>query len=558
MSSGAGDLPEKPQVSLYRIARATALPADAIDASQTSENAGGVNPDPTPTVKEFSIAEYTAAVAAGNLPDAYALNDTAANLAGATYAAVTGASSITLEDNLTDLFKADGTLSAAATTAAGLATKVVVADSLNNLLSVTLPTGGIGGKPTSLLVTGKVNPKVVLDDISVAKAATAQADLDAFLARTDVAYDADSGAKKPDALTLSSYSITDSAAAIAAANADAAQKALLTAADEVNISDTMAGISAVPVDTFNLISLGKAAGRITVADSLANFSDANPSVTILKALVGAGATFDVTDTGDVADVDIAGLLNFKPVSGQTGTGAKIVLDADVTSVSLTAEAMKEAASGNTLDVKLDDMFDTASFTGTINLTGSNFADTITASKVGGIIDGNGGADKITLGDATDTVVLGTVLDKASAKGDNSANVAEIVNFGTADGSDDIIDFGGDLNGFGSEGFVVTAAAVIKQQQFSAGANLNGKNIIFFSGAMDAGSSVSNYVNDDVTEDFILIAGENSGSDTKIWYVDGNGAAASTFTLVATLTGITVSADALAASNFTAANFDPFA
>ena len=514
----------------------TALPADAIDTNAKSENAGGDTPTPTPTVKEFTVDEYDAAVIAGTLPEAYALNDTAAELAGATYAAVTGATSITLEDSVEFLTTAANATTVA--TATAMATKVVVADSLNNLLAVSLPEGGIGGKPTSLLVTGKVNPKVVLDDISVAKAATAQADLDAFLARTDVAYDADSGAKKPDALTLSSYSITDDAAAIAAANADATQKALLTAAEEVNIFDTMAGISAVPVDTFNLVSLGKAKGTITVDDSLAAFSDANPSETILKALNGAGASFTVSDTGDIPEVDIAGLMNFKLGNAQ------LLLDGDITSVSLTAEASKTAIGSSTSSsFEVDSFFDittSTTFTGTINFTGSNLDDDIKASTKGGIIDGGLGADKITLqaANSVDTVVLGTGVNKvADFEGDTIVGFNAETAVGTVA---DKLDFDGFLSDF----------ALIKGATANSG-SITGASFVDHGIAIIQDSVASDKISEMFSADtatvgsgyemLLLVDESNSSHKTHVWFVsDANSdgkIAADEITLVATLDSV---------------------
>ena len=236
----------------------------------------------------------------------------------------------------------------------------------------------------------------------------------------------------------------------------------------------------------------------------------------------------------------------------------IVLDNAVKVVNLTASNAIGSSASSLFE--LDKVFGASSSSFTVNFTGSENSDYIKGHNAGGIFDGNGGNDLIdlTANSAKDIVVLGSVLDDPGAT--KSANVVTISNFATG-ANEDVIDFASGLNGFGSEGFVsMKGDAAISLADFTgAGSALSGKDphIVFFTGAMNAASEVKNYVADDVTDDFILIVANNGKTDLNVWYVEGNGEAASNFTLVGVISNSALADNTLTATNFTAADTDPF-
>ena len=356
--------------------------------SNVGGNAGGGDEPTEPT--GITVQEYKDHVAAGTLPDSYNLVDEAKSLAGASYAAVTGAKSITLKDDVTDLTsKANAD---AVKTATGMATNVVVEDSLNNLLGATLPDFG---KPTTLLVNKIDSTNISLSDVTIEKAAGAQAELDAFLARTDVAYK--KGLEKPGSLNLSTVTIKDTAANIIAAADDATLKTVLADADFITVGDTMKGISSVALSFVDMVN------AIAVEDTLANFVAAKPTKTLLKTLAGAGTTFTATDAPDdnsAVTVDIAGLMGFNAVTNASISFA----NAGVTTLNLTSSTALGKDSAFTLDTA--NFF--ASFGGTVNFTASSQADDVSIASAFDTIDLGAGDDTIALGAAAvvNTVNLG--------------------------------------------------------------------------------------------------------------------------------------------------------
>ena len=360
--------------------------AIAPDASLASEMAPPTPAPEPPSPKDtLTVQEAWEGLDAGTLtPGEFTVMDTAAHLRDAPYVVIACADGVVLRDSVDALVRADGTPTSAATAALDMAGSVVVADSLSSLLVSELPDFG---KPTTLLVTGNMRASVNLTDVTVAVAADAQNELDAFLARTDVFFEA---GEKPERLTIASYSLRDSVA-----NITGADSALLNGAEGITLADDMAAVSGAP------LSLLGRASAVEVEDSLANMAAARVSTSFLQALVDANASFTATDDpgyGGAVSVDAVGLQSFGLVDG-----ASITLRDSVKEISFFAsDAVGTATARMNLDI-----FD--GFAGRLNFTGSDGDDCVTVSAqsrvTGGVLEGGGGNDQIR--------VLGGTFDRIS-------------------------------------------------------------------------------------------------------------------------------------------------
>ena len=360
--------------------------AIAPDSSLASEMAPPTpTPEPPSPKDALTVQEAWEGLDAGTLtPGEFTVMDTAAHLRDAPYVVIACADGVVLRDSVDALVRADGTPTSAATAALDMAGSVVVADSLSSLLVSDLPDFG---KPTTLLVTGNMRASVNLTDVTVAVAADAQNELDAFLARTDVFFEA---GEKPERLTIASYSLRDSVA-----NITGADSALLNGAEGITLADDMAAVSGAP------LSLLGRASAVEVEDSLANMAEARVSTSFLQALLNANASFTATDDpgyGGAVSVDAFGLQSFGLVDG-----ASIALRDGVREINFFAS---DAVGTSTTRMNLD-IFD--GFAGTLNFTGSDGDDCVTVdaqSRVtGGVLEGGGGNDQIR--------VLGGTFDRIS-------------------------------------------------------------------------------------------------------------------------------------------------
>ena len=394
-----GDAGSAPQeIALDGSVHPLEVPADS---TITSEVGGGDTPTPpTPTVTEVDLDNGGTIPADGS---AYILVGAVATINGQTYTDIKNATSIVVKDTADNLIADDGTVAPAASAliADAKVTEVRVSDSLAELALTPIPDFG---KTTKLVVTGTVPADGTInlpagDALTVAGVTGAQAQLDAFLARTDVTWP--EGVTPPTALSLGTYAIADTAANVAAADT-----AVLTGATSVAIDDTVAGIKAATIGSLS----GITNLSIEVSDTLANLGSlTSTELTVIKG-ADSSAKFIATDKGDATthavSADASALAGFQ--------GNEISFeDATITTVNLTAS--KALGTADTA-FEVDKLFDSANTLTTINVTGSTSADNITASSKGGIIDGNGGADTITLGSGVDTVVLGTGVD---LEGDSS-------------------------------------------------------------------------------------------------------------------------------------------
>ena len=517
----------------------SALPTEAIDTNAKSENAGGTTPTPS-GAENLSVDQYNSLVGTEDMPDAYNLVDTAAKLATAPYTAVTGANSITLEDTVDGLA---ATSASALSSAIAVTTNVKLSGALQDLLGVT--SADFGGKPTSLVVTSS-STKVDLGELKVAEAAGAQAELDAFLARTDVTY---KGASKPDKLTINSYSIADTADAIIKANADTTQKGLLTAEEcrGVIIEDTVDNIKGVSLG--NLSSIKNLS--VNVADRLENLTDIATDDALLNILTSAKATYTATDTTSVKLAYDAKLVTTPDSTGDTTAKMEISFDslAKDSTVTLDASALTGTAgvavTGKPLDLNTLFSFDPDVQGATVNFTGSNQADFIKAHANGGIIDGGLEADTITLGKGNDIVKIGTGITAAS---ELSANVDTISAFGS-EGTDKL-DFNGDLlGGFGKDAgisLIASGNGVLKADYVG--------NIMIVSDAAAASNgtaAVSALFSDNTFKagDEMILVTKESSAGSLVWYIqaesDGKIDTAAEINLVA----IIADNAALTADNF---------
>ena len=364
----------------------------APDAALMSELAPAPAPTPPPAEDEVvTVAEARDGLAAGTLePGAFTVMDTAAHLRDAPYAVIVNAGGVVLRDTVAALVRTDGAPTSAALAALDMAGSVVVADSLSHLVVSDLPDFG---KPTTLLVTGSVDSGVYLEDATVAVAAAAQEELDAFLARDDVFYEGE----KPARLTLAAYSLRDSVAHVAGADS-----ALVAGARAVTLADSMAAVAGA-----SLSLLGRVSG-VDVEDTLDNIAAAKVSTSFLETLLTVDATFTATDDPGPAgslSADAAALCAFGMVNG-----ASILPGESVREINLFASA---PVGTTTTSMNLD-IFE--GFAGTLNFTGTDGDDCVSidaGSRItGGTLDVGGGNNVIR--------IEGGALDRVSAVGD--ANV----------------------------------------------------------------------------------------------------------------------------------------
>lgn len=323
----------------------------------------------------------------------YALIGSAAGLDAAAYNIINGAKGdITLQDELRNLVS-NGAVKSTATESLGLASKVVVEGKLADLVVADLP-GDITAKSVSYLVTSS-STSVKLTNATVAQAVDAQATLDAFLANPYVEF---ANGTKPTDLKASVTSVLDTVANLAAAD-------LSTIGDDTttfNVQDTAANVEGMSV------SLQKAVTNISVMDSLNNLFDFDSAV---YTAISGSSTYTATDTG----TNITATVTEKaPAFSGTSAISLELVDANAT-VDITLDrATEDGDSGVTLD--LTKAFTDAPETVTFSVTGTEFNDTVTANSNGIRFDGNGGADKLTLGSGDDTIVLGNGLDLPGTSG----------------------------------------------------------------------------------------------------------------------------------------------
>ena len=339
----------------YSPADYPAFPAIPVD--------GGYEPLPD---DGLSLADFKAKSEADQ--PKYYIQDTIDNLKGATFDQINTAKGIYVEDTIDNLKQSD------AASYLAKAQHVIIADSLDHLVKGSLPS--FGSTPTSLLVTS-ASDTVNFTDVTVSVAADAQNTLDDFLARSDVEYA--KGVTKPTELTVGTYSIKDTAAAVAAADAT-----LLDDAGSVTVADTMAALTS----NFSLIDSGDITG-VELKDSLTNI--ANASTTIIKGLMGFAGDFTVaaTNTGS-AKVNYTDALD-----ALASGGADInVSSLDKLSVVAQAESTTQGATLDTEDLTLFSGADSISFIGTKQADTFTIADTANIANLS--IDGGADTDSLTI------------------------------------------------------------------------------------------------------------------------------------------------------------------
>ncbi|MCI7568359.1 MAG: hypothetical protein MSH25_03140 [Desulfovibrio sp.] len=426
---------------------------------------------------------------------AYAVVGSAEALSKASYSIINGANGdITLKDALAMLTGLDATVKEAL----GLASNVTVEGSLSDLVQADLPSE-ITAKNVSYYVNA-VNG-IAMSDVTVAKATDIDSVLTAFLSNPYVTYAENVTAPaSADDVTVTISSVTDTVANLAAADLSKIDT------DTFNVKD-----SAANVDNMTGALKAEITGTVTVQDSMAN-------ILVMKA-AGDVNSFIATDT---AAADFT--LDSTDASGLTGKELDFSsLKDDVTSVNLTLSG----DTGITFDASQITVGDGV----TVNITGTDLKDDITAAAAGGIIDGGKGADTITLGAGKDIVVINGSADSGNTINDFSA-------------ASDVITLDDDLSGLAMS-FKEQAAAAL------SAADVTGDGMIFcFSSTMGAGSDVMSYVSANIEHDFILVGQENGGADLNVWYIDaGDAFAQGTATLLCTLDGITAAAGALTGVNF---------
>lgn len=341
----------------YSPADYPAFPAIPVD--------GGYEPLPD---DGLTLAEFQGKPAADQ--PKYYIQDSIDHLKGATFAELNTAKGIYVEDTIDNLKQSD------AASYLAKAQHVIIADSLDNLVKESLPS--FGDTPTSLLVTSASNT-VNFTDVTVSVAADAQNTLNNFLARSDVAYDVDKGVTKPTEVTVGTYSIKDTAAAVAAADAT-----LLDDADSVTVADTMAALTS----NFSLIDSGDITD-VELKDSLTNI--ANASTTIIKGLMGFAGDFTVvaTNTGS-AKVNYTDALDALASGGDDINVSSL----DKLSVVAQAESTTQGATLDTEDLTLFSGADSISFIGTKQADTFTIADTANIANLS--IDGGADTDSLTI------------------------------------------------------------------------------------------------------------------------------------------------------------------
>ena len=385
------------------------IPDSSFNPNNTLIAEEGGNTPPTPSVTVVDVDGTYTIPSTGD----YQIIGSVEKINAAGYQAVKGATSVTVRDTVDNLLADDGTVAPTAQTliADDKVTEVRVQDTLANLIFEKMPDFG---KTTKLQLTealptdGKINLTAPDEALTVQGKTEADALIKAFAARTDVLDVTDTDGTKlvtmPENLALGSYAIADTAAAISGAT-DTSIFTTANGCTGVTIEDTVAGIKAASLGSLSAIDNL----NIEIADTLANLGTLTETQLSIIKSADASPTFTATDkaTDGVVTADASGLANFNTTNGQIAFE-----DTTVTTVNLTASKALSSFSADTA-------FTTealATLTA-INITGSTDADTITASSKGGVIDGNGGADTITLGGAgADTVVLGSGVNLKESSG----------------------------------------------------------------------------------------------------------------------------------------------
>ena len=415
------------------------IPLDSSSKSALAD--GGDTPKP-PTVTTIDLDKGESIPTDGS---PYNLIGKVEKLAELTTAQVNGATNITAKDDV-DMLTSDSAIIKAVL---ALATNITVEDAVENLALADL--SGLAN-PKLVVKSVPTDGKVTLTEpVKVDYVDSANEKLEAFLARTDVDYTTYK-LEKPESLTLGDYSITDTAAAIAAAPAKVLAGAI---PDGVTVEDTMSGWAAnlAVADNANVDNL-------TVADSLTHILSGGKLV--VDGLINNSATFiaDDTPTNGVVSANASVLESFvnKEITFENND--------DVQTVELTAtKAVGTASSSLDLGKIFND-----EVSAKINFTGSIAKDVVTADA-GSTINGGGGQDEITLvASSSETVVLGSdAWNPAIVKSGsiNEDNMVEIKTFGT----EDKIDFGGIFADFTkgtkvSQAFSTTSTASLTKNTFS--------------------------------------------------------------------------------------------
>ena len=404
----------------------------------------------------------------------YTLIGNAQNLADASYTIVAGAKGdVVLKDDVATLVA----LGADVKEALGLASKVTVEGSLNALMNAELPSQ-ITAKSVSYLVTA-IDP-VTLDNVTVAQAVNAQADLDTFLANPYVDFD---GQTVPDSLKVTVNSIEDTVANLTAADLTQFDDATL-----LYVKDTAANIDGMT------LSFQKEMDKISVSDSITNILDMDAQNAV------TGGIF-VTDTKVSMELDSgdAAFLSEKSVS--------FVGVADDEAINIT---LKD--SGGTFNMK--DFVITEASGVTFDVTGTTGSDTISAATAGGTIDGNGGNDTIVLNTGNDNVAFDKWAPDASVtitgfeKGKDTLDFSgnDLLNFDFSKAVDSVASNGSIASDTYSEGGVF----------FIDGASANFNSETGVSGLFDEANK-STFA--EGTSFLVVTNADTNG--TYVWYVEAS-------------------------------------
>lgn len=448
--------------------------------------------------------------AATELPsEDYQLVGDAAELSSAKYEIIAGAKGdVVLKDDVATLVALGDDVKEAL----GLASKVTVEGTLNELMNADLPSD-VAAKVSGYEVT-KIDA-IAMNEVTVAQATGIQTALATFLSNPYVTYaDGISAPESADDVTVTIKSVTDTVANLAAADFSK----IGDEATSFNVKDTAANVDNMTAALSSEIksTTDHAAGTITVEDKMSNIEG-------MKAYSDVDS-FNATDKS----VDMT-LDNSAVISGKVVNFDNV---ADGSSIALTL--------GNTatdLDVSQFTVKSDVTFT----LTGNSAANTITGNAAGGIIDGGLGQDTINLAatnDKEDTVVLGTGISSADKLAGNDDIIS---NFEVAT---DKIDFAGDLlSAF--EGS--NSKAVATNTNLSASDSADGKMV--FVAAFGQDSSAANSTNvearfgDDFSGDVVVVT--MGAATSYVWYVSDASADNNdnmTVELLATVNGVLTATD----------------
>ena len=502
-----------------------------VDTSVRSElggnGGGGEEPSETPTYDlATEEAKIDTAIANGT---PYNLKGDAASIKAAPYAQVQNATKITLQDDLIDLLKSDGTLTDNAKAALAIDKVTAVQHALKRDFRT--------AKTVTYVIDATSTSRVSLDTATVAQATGAKEQINTFLADTTITKKMSDDSKVPTEFTgtVDIKEIADTAANIAKA-----AESVLKAATTVTVEDDIAGVQA------NLKVLDNTLVKaVDIEDTLANIADVPTA--IFDKLTALTTSWTATDTESVTLAYNAAFFNDSTARDPYAPKLAINFDSLAKDATVTLDASKVAdttkvgESGKSID--LNDLFvfiDENAATHKVDFTGSKQADVITAHNNGGTIDGNGGKDEITLGDGKDTVVLGNGWELPVTAGEDETNMVTVASF--VSGTDKI-DLQGVLAGY-TKGTGIT--------DLNTPASIaNGK--VYVSSVTSKGT----LANDNFTglakgESAIVAMTEGTGKTTTIYYIegaDGDLAISTTADIVVKLGTITDIAVALDDFNF---------